>query len=351
MTEVIAFFNNKGGIGKTSLVFHLAYMYAELGLRVVAADFDPQADLTSALLGVDRLEELWPPGPHAKTIGGVIEPLVRGTGDLAPPHVEEVDERLGLIVGDMALAAFEDELATQWTLSLAGGQNVPSTWTFGAPKSLGILSALWRTTQAAAREFEADVVLVDVAPDLSALNRAALLGASHVIVPLSPDALSYRALHNVGLAIRRWREEWHDRLKRNFGLRDQPGELDFKLPPGEMRPAGYVVMQPAMRFDRPIRLYEPWMRRMPEVYRADVLGEDDATAESPGDDIHCIGRVRHYPSLMTMALELNLPMFQLKPADGAVGSLYHLAQQAYKDFRQLAIEIAARTGLTIPVRT
>lgn len=34
-TTVIAFFNNKGGVGKTSLVYHLAWMYADLGLRVV----------------------------------------------------------------------------------------------------------------------------------------------------------------------------------------------------------------------------------------------------------------------------------------------------------------------------
>ena len=45
---IIAFFNNKGGVGKTSLVYHLAWMYFDLGLRVIAADLDPQANLTSA---------------------------------------------------------------------------------------------------------------------------------------------------------------------------------------------------------------------------------------------------------------------------------------------------------------
>lgn len=57
-TKVIAFFNNKGGVGKTSLVYHLAWMYADLGKRVVAADLDPQANLTSAFLEVDTLERL-----------------------------------------------------------------------------------------------------------------------------------------------------------------------------------------------------------------------------------------------------------------------------------------------------
>lgn len=44
---VIAFFNNKGGVGKTTLVYHLAWMYADLGIRVLAGDLDPQANLST----------------------------------------------------------------------------------------------------------------------------------------------------------------------------------------------------------------------------------------------------------------------------------------------------------------
>ena len=56
---VVAFFNNKGGVGKTSLVYHLAWMYADLGVRVVAVDLDPQANLSAAFLDEDRLAILW----------------------------------------------------------------------------------------------------------------------------------------------------------------------------------------------------------------------------------------------------------------------------------------------------
>ena len=47
---VLTFFNNKGGVGKTSLVYHLAWMFSEMGKRVIAVDLDPQANLTSAFL-------------------------------------------------------------------------------------------------------------------------------------------------------------------------------------------------------------------------------------------------------------------------------------------------------------
>ena len=37
---VIAFFNNKGGVGKTSLVYHLGWTFADLGRRVLMIDMD-----------------------------------------------------------------------------------------------------------------------------------------------------------------------------------------------------------------------------------------------------------------------------------------------------------------------
>lgn len=56
---VLTFFNNKGGVGKTSLVYHLAWMLAEEGQRILAVDLDAQANLTAAFLDEDRLARLW----------------------------------------------------------------------------------------------------------------------------------------------------------------------------------------------------------------------------------------------------------------------------------------------------
>lgn len=58
MIPVIAFFNNKGGVGKTTLVYHVAWKVADLGYRVLAADLDPQANLTGAFLDEDQPEEI-----------------------------------------------------------------------------------------------------------------------------------------------------------------------------------------------------------------------------------------------------------------------------------------------------
>ena len=117
---VVAFFNNKGGVGKTSMVYHLAWMFSDSGLRVMAADLDPQSNLTASFLDEDRLEQVMPGNGPSLTIFGAIQPLKQGTGDIANPHVEIITDRLGLILGDMALSTFEDDLSEVWPKCLGG---------------------------------------------------------------------------------------------------------------------------------------------------------------------------------------------------------------------------------------
>jgi chromosome partitioning protein len=96
---IIAFFNNKGGVGKTSLVYHLAWMYQEQGKRVIAVDFDPQANLTAAFLDEERLEEIWLAKDQPNTVFRCIQPLIRGVGDIAPPQLEVVTDGGFAVVG------------------------------------------------------------------------------------------------------------------------------------------------------------------------------------------------------------------------------------------------------------
>ncbi len=329
--KTIAFFNNKGGVGKTSLVYHLAWMYADLGVSVVAADLDPQANLTSMFVDDERLEALWPDGVHRQTVFGAIQPLLEGTGDIASPHVENVGENLGLLVGDLALAASEDELTGQWPDCLDR-----------KPRAFRVLSAIWRVIELAAREREASVVLIDVGPNLGAVNRAALIAAEHVVIPLAPDLYSLQGLRNLGPTLRRWRSEWAERRSRN--------PVDgLSIPAGGVAPAGYVVLQHAVRLDRPVKAYDRWMARIPAVYREAVLDERVSSPPLPiAQDPNCLAGLKHYRSLMPLAQEARKPMFFLTAADGALGGHAKAVQDCYRDFRTLAGSIADRCGVRIP---
>lgn len=318
---VIAFFNNKGGVGKTTLVYHLAWMMSEMGLSVVAADLDPQANLTAVFLDEEQLEELFPEGETARTIYGALSPLIRGLGDVARPHVVPINDRLSLLPGDLELSTFEDELSTGWPDCLAGKE-----------RAFRVVSAYWRLIQSAGKLAAADVALIDLGPSLGATNRTALVGADAVVVPLSPDLYSLQGLKNLGPRLREWRREWTDRLAR------VPSEAP-ELPKGSMRPIGYVLQQHSVRLDRPVHAYEKWIDRVPDAYRKFVLA---GQAEFEQDQLALL---KHYRSLMPLAQEARKPMFMLKPADGAIGSHYQAAQGAYRDFRLLAERILERVQI------
>jgi chromosome partitioning protein len=329
---IIAFFNNKGGVGKTSLVYHLAWMYFDLGLKVIAADLDPQANLTSAFLDEERLEEILE-GSSAdsyNTVFRCVKPLLSGTGDIATPNLEKIDDGLSLLIGDLQLSGFEDELSSQWSDCLDRKE-----------RAFRVISAFWRVLSQAAAIDGADVILVDLGPNLGAINRAALIASDYVVVPLSPDLFSLQGLKNLGPAVRRWREEWRERIIKN------PAS-DLNLPKGQMQPVGYVILQHGVRFDRPVQAFQRWIERIPPTYNTEVIQKQNEIVSSPSSDPNRLALLKHYQSLMPMAQEAHKPIFHLKPADGAIGAHIYAVRNVYKDFKNLAEKIATRTALVLP---
>lgn len=330
--KTVAFFNNKGGVGKTSLVHHLAWMYARLGTRVLAADLDPQANLSAMFLREDRLAEIWPDGEHPETFLGAVAPIQRGLGDIRAPVVHSIADGLGLVAGDLGLSRFEAKLSTAWSACMDGD-----------PAAFRMESAFHRILLQAASSMNAELVLVDVGPNLGAINRAALIAANHVVFPLAPDLFSIQGLRNLGPTLRDWRREWGDRLQR------RPADEDFPLPTGVIAPAGYVVMQHAVRRDRPVKASMEWIRRVPLVYREEVLGEREVCDEriQVESDPHCLGTLRHYRSLMPLAQDARKPMFELTPADGALGGHAAAVRECRADFERLARRIGAAIGASV----
>ncbi len=326
--KTIAFFNNKGGVGKTTLVYHLAWMYAELGYSVVAADLDPQANLSAVFLPEDRLEELWPDGAHPDSILGAVSPILRGLGDIREPHVEQIAANLGLVVGDLGLSSFEAKLSSAWPGCMEGDESA-----FRAE------SAFHRTILTAVGKQNADLTLIDVGPNLGAINRAAIIAANFVVFPLAPDLFSLQALRNVGPTLREWRRDWHDRLER------RPDVQDLELPSADIVPAGYVVMQHAVRSGRPVQAYQKWIERMPGVYRREALERTSGDVSSTEEDAERLATLKHYRSLMAMAHEARKPMFHLKAADGALGGHIYAVQDCFRDFEKLAKAITNKCGV------
>lgn len=335
----VALFNNKGGVGKTTLTYHLAHMLQRLGQRVLAVDLDPQSNLTAAFLDEDALGELWDEpqtpawgGPHQPrlwplvdgnpgTMASAVEPIMHGVGDIGQIRPIPVTDGLWLAPGDLELSAFEDRLSDAWPRSFAGNDLA----------AVRVTTAFHRIIQKAAAEIAADLILIDVGPNLGAINRAALLAADAVLVPLAADLFSLRGLQNLGPTLRNWRAAWKDLV-----LPKVPP--DISAPSGDMVPIGYVIMQPIMRLDRPVKAYQRWLDRIPVVFATAVLGRSADRA----DDSYEIATLKNYQSLMPLAHDARKPMFDLRSADGALGSTQALVHRCLHDFQSLSERLLER---------
>lgn len=329
---VLTFFNNKSGVGKTSLVYHLAWMLSDLGYRVLAGDLDPQANLTAAFLDENQLEELSDGSDEAsaKTILQCVQPLTK-EGDIKDPTLTEITSGLCLMPGELALASLEDPLSSAWPNALGANELY---------RPFRLLTAFATVMQAGAAQMDAAVVLIDVGPNLGTINRSALIATDYIIVPLGTNLFSLQSLGNLGPTLNQWRQDW--RRRRNHWT--QP---DFSLPDGAMQPVGYIVQQHGLILSRPIRAYDKWVNRMPEAYARNLCGDSlgPYPATPAQDEQNNLATVKHYRSLVPMAQEARKPIFHLTTADGAIGSHAAAANDARRDFRDLAQKIVQRINI------
>ena len=333
----LTFFNNKGGVGKTTLVYHLSWMFSELGVKTLVVDCDPQANLTAAFMrSEDMLDILWdrPLDEAPVTIYGAVAPLLE-TSDVAEPRTYKVSNNLRLLSGDLRLSTFEDELSLQWNQALSDSGN---------RRAMMVQSAFWRVAQNRAAKMDAQLIIFDVGPNLGAINRSVLIGTDHVVVPLAADMFSLQGLRNLGPSLSKWKKGWQERLAK---LGDKP--LSQPIPDGDTSPLGYIAMQHQERLSRPVKAYGAWLERMPAEYRSSLsLPKSSRVFASVKDDPQCLALLRHYKSLIPMAQEARKPVFLLKSADGAIGSHAASVSQAYDDFRALAKKILAKIDISVP---
>jgi len=328
--KTLAFFNNKGGVGKTTLLYHLAWMFGDLGKRVLVADVDPQANLTSMFLAEPELEKLWDPdNDQDQSIMAPLSPIIRGLGDIGATPLQRISANIRLIPGDLNLSNFESNLSEAWGKCL--DRQEPAFRT---------TSSLYRIMLQAAENFDADLVLIDVGPNFGAINRAALICADAVVIPLAPDLFSIQGLRNLGPTLRNWRREWGKRIE------ESPAK-DLPLPKAVMKPLGYVVLQFGIRDSKPVTAYEKWSRRIPSTFAEKVLEQQEPSASATGNDPNCLGLLKHYRSLMPMAMEARKPIFRLKPADGAIGAHTYSVKNCERDFQELATKILDRLDVAV----
>jgi cellulose biosynthesis protein BcsQ len=221
--KIISVFNNKGGVGKTTLTFHLGHALAGMGHKVLMVDLDPQCNLSIYGVPVERIQALWDaensyidePGfaetrkvvkvdefkkllNEPRTMHFLLKPTEEGTAELEslPPPIT-LSQNLDLIPGRLTLHMFEEQISRRWSDAF-----------IGQPLALRTLGEMRRLILAYAEEHDYEYCIVDTSPSLGLLNKVALSTVDAFLVPCAPDLFSLYGVRNIGNSLQRWAHEF-----------------------------------------------------------------------------------------------------------------------------------------------
>ncbi len=331
----IAFFNHKGGVGKTTMLFNIAIEFGRLGKKVLMVDFDAQANLTAIALPDETLEKLYEPDAHGVTVAHAFAPLVSGAGDVVAPEPIEVREgSIWLLPGDIRLSNFEEILPSSWTESLAGTE-----------RGFRITSAPFRLWTEIGDQLGVDYVFIDLGPNVGPMNRAVLIGANYLVVPMASDLFSLRALPSVGQSMTTWIEQWN--TANAHPIVDQ---LKFPIQAGRPKLLGYVSQQFNIYRGDPTQAFQNWIKKTPGLIEGGLLSVlrahpdgSGGTLADPADGAPEIGSLKNYHSLVPHAQSLRQAIFEMEQDEVILANQLKRARASEEDFRALADVIIART--------
>ena len=324
----IAFFNNKGGVGKTTLLCNVA---ASLALKskkkVLVLDADPQCNASAYLLPDKMLESILMDGTH-QSIDAFFEPVRRGHGYSTSIPTIVKSERFGVdvIVGDPKLSIREDLLATDW----AATRN-------GDPRGFQTTFALRELVD---RLEDYDYVLVDMGPSLGALNRSVVLAVDYFLMPLSVDIFSLMAVSNILKSFANWRGSLIGALERYNIDEGVPFQVRNKVVEWDLKFAGYVMQQYTAKKKEGVRqavdAFEKIIKKQNDELELLCEFFDVQLA-----DVN-LGEVPTLSSVVPLSQQAHAPIFDLGAKDGIVGSNYNRVEEAGSFYHAIARKLNGR---------
>ncbi len=310
-------------------MYHISHLLQKQGKKVLMADLDSQCNLSAYSISDSELEKSWKP-KRGNSIWNAVERVYSGLGDIRnrkPTRVNEKYQNLFLIPGDTLLSDFEDKLGDTW--NSAKGGNEPA---------LRVQSALYRYIIWAADVTKADIVMVDLGPNLGALNRTLLTASDYFILPMSPDLFSIRGTENLGLKLVLWRKDW-DQCNNAWNQNKARSETFLPLPKGRPIFLGYVTQQHNIRKNSS-GMTKGWSifgERIHNSVKKNIINKLSPLNQvyNWGPTGSNLGKIPNLHSLMPYSLEARKPVFDCKYSDGLRGDHTVKAKDSIKHFKSI----------------
>jgi len=233
----IVVFNQKGGVGKSTITCNLAAISATQGKRTLVIDLDPQGNSTSYLLGSTA-------GDDQPTVAGFFEHSLSYSFKSIPPNdfvVETPFKNLDVMPSSPALNELQVKLESRQKIY----------------KLREALTQLGQTY---------DRIYIDTAPALNFFTRAALIGASGCLIPFDCDSFSRQALYALLENVQEIRADHNPKLEVK-GIVVNQFQPRANLPRrmvSELMAEGLPVLQPYLPSS--VKIRESHEQSLPMIY-------------------------------------------------------------------------------------
>ena len=345
MAKKIALFNHKGGVSKTTTTFHLGWMLAAKGNKVLMVDTDPQCNLTGLVLdykGEAEVERLYESEKGRNLKSGLAPAFESRPSPIVPVECFPVGQQEGLFLlpGHIGLSEYEVTLgiAQELSASIQTLQNLP-----------GSIACLIELT---AKKHEADYVLIDMNPSLSSFNQNLLMTSHFFIVPTTPDYFSVMAIDSLANVIPAWRT-WSEKARSLPILRNAV----YPFPDTTPKFLGTVVQNYRPRGGVPASGFQQWIDRInetvseslvPKLSNMNMMLHSDSYANQQVDK-YCLATIPDFNSLIAKSQEARVPVFSLSSEQIGQGAAILdrtiESRDRFKEiFSELADKVIALTG-------
>lgn len=307
-TQTLTFYNNKGGVSKTTTLFNVGAYLSTLGKKVLFIDADSQCNLTELFFANDA--EYFD-DPNKKLPGDsildVFRPRLNGAAariDVANITLAEsnIYKNLFLIRGDIEFSAqAEPYFGTSINQAITTNVNEKNTYV-----------SFRRLVKDIGESLKLDYILIDLGPSTGAITRLAFLASDKFIVPVTPDRFCYLGINTLPKLIEDWIK--HDQIILNtlapFGI-----EQDYSTPEF----CGLINQNFQVHKSLIKESYQKWSKKIKQEIKNKLMSSSTIKInQSLKDPIIC--SIENLGQLVPVSQMLGKAIFDLTQADSALAS-------------------------------